>query len=207
MAQLQTHTKRVVKAFLQGTSVRALNGSMVAYEGDVSFKSAGFGGGDGIAAGLKRRVAGEGLKLMECTGNGVVYFAVNGQEVVVIDLNNETLSIESEHLLVFAGNLRTDVAFSGMHGLTAGQGLATTTVTGQGQVAILSSGGPLIHLEVTPETPLVVDPDAFVAARGNLQQSMRTDVGWRNMVGRGNDEAFSILWQGHGVVSIQPAER
>lgn len=180
---------------------------MVAYEGDVAFKSAGFGGGDGIAAGLKRRAAGESLKLMECTGNGLVYFAVDGQEVAIIDLNNETLSIESEHLLVFAGNLRTDVTFAGLHGMASGQGLATTTVSGSGQVAVLSAGGPLIHLEVTPQTPLIVDPDAFVAARGNLQQSMRTDLGWRNVVGQGNSEAFSILWQGSGVVSIQPAER
>lgn len=207
MAQLFEQSKKVLAAQLTGTSMRAIAGSMVAYEGTVQFKSAGFGGGDGVLAGLKRRATGEKLSLMECGGNGRVYFAVNGQDVTVVNLNNETLQVESQQLLAFAGNLRTDVRFAGVGGMSAGNGLFTTTVTGQGQVALLSAGGPLIHLEVSPQYPLVVDPDAFVAARGNLNQSFVTDVSWRTVVGQGSGEAFSLRWEGHGVVLIQPAER
>ncbi|MFF2085599.1 AIM24 family protein [Nocardia sp. NPDC058176] len=207
MAQLFEQSKKVVAAQLTGTSVRAIAGSMVAYEGTVQFKSAGFGGGDGVLAGLKRRATGEKLSLMECGGNGRVYFAVNGQDVTVVNLNNETLQVESQQLLAFAGNLRTDVRFAGVGGMSAGNGLFTTTVSGQGQVALLSAGGPLIHLEVSPQFPLIVDPDAFVAARGNLNQSFVTDVSWRSVVGQGSGEAFSLRWEGQGVVLIQPAER
>ncbi|MDO3650509.1 AIM24 family protein [Nocardia mangyaensis] len=207
MAQLFEQSKRVVAAQLTGTSVRAIAGSMVAYEGTVQFKSAGFGGGDGVLAGLKRRATGEKLSLMECGGNGRVYFAVNGQDVTVVNLNNETLQVESQQLLTIAGNLRTDVRFAGVGGMSAGNGLFTTTVSGQGQVALLSAGGPLIHLEVSPQYPLIVDPDAFVAARGNLEQSFVTDVSWRSVVGQGSGEAFSLRWEGQGVVLIQPAER
>ncbi|GGK53752.1 AIM24 family protein [Nocardia camponoti] len=207
MAQLFEQSKKVIEAHLSGTPIRAIAGSMIAYEGNVAFKSAGFGGGDGVLAGLKRRATGEKLSLMECTGNGRVFFAVNGQNVTVVNLNNETLQVESQQLLAFAGNLRTDVRFAGVGGMSSGQGLFTTTVTGQGQVALLSAGGPLIHLEVSPQYPLIVDPDAFVAARGNLNQSFVTDVSWRSMIGQDAGEAFSLRWDGHGVVLIQPAER
>ncbi|MFC4373980.1 AIM24 family protein [Nocardia halotolerans] len=207
MAQLFEQSKKVVEAHLAGTSIRAIAGSMVAYEGTVGFKSAGFGGGEGVLSGLKRRATGEKLSLMEATGHGRVFFAVNGQDVTVVNLNNETLQVESQQLLAFAGDLRTDVRFAGVGGMSSGSGLFTTTVAGQGQVALLSAGGPLIHLEVSPQYPLIVDPDAFVAARGNLNQSFVTDVSWRTVVGQDAGEAFSLRWDGQGVVLIQPAER
>ncbi|MCF8570347.1 AIM24 family protein [Gordonia sp. HY002] len=205
--QLVSKTKRVVEARLNNSAIRALSGSMIAYEGQVSFKSAGFGGGDGVVAGVKRRATGEGLSLMECAGTGVVYLAQDAANVTVIDLRADTLQVESEQLLALAGDLQTNVTFAGVRGGVSGQGLFTTTVTGSGQVALLSNGGPLVHLEVSPQYPLVVDPDAFVCARGGLSQTFVTDVSWRSAVGQGSGEAFSLRWDGAGVVSIQPAER
>ncbi len=207
MAELRTNGRRLLEAHLNGDTVRALTGSMVAYEGNVQFKGAGMGGGDGLMAGLKRRATGESLKLMECTGHGVVYLAVDAQDVTLVDLTNETLQVESQQLLVISGQLRTDIKFSGVRGAATGQGLFTTTVTGQGQVALLSAGGPLIGLEVSSQFPLVVDPDAFVAARGQLNQSFVTDVSWASVMGEGSGEPFSLRWDGQGVVYIQPAER
>ncbi|QRY63345.1 AIM24 family protein [Gordonia sp. PDNC005] len=205
--QLVSKTKRVVEAHLNNSSIRALSGSMVAFEGQVSFKSAGFGGGEGLVAGIKKKATGEGLSLMEASGTGIVYLAQDAANVTVLDLNGETLQVEASQLLALTQNLTTNVTFAGVRGGASGQGLFTTTVTGQGQVALLSQGGPLIHLEVSPQFPLVVDPDAFVCAKGALSQSFVTDVSWRNVVGQGNGEAFSLRWDGTGVVSIQPAER
>ncbi|MEP9393319.1 MULTISPECIES: AIM24 family protein [Gordonia] len=205
--QLVQRSKRVVEARLNNTAVRALSGSMVAYEGQINFKSAGFGGGDGLLAGIKQRATGEGLSLMEASGTGVVYFAHNAAETTIIELAGETLQVESQQLMVMNGNLQTNVTFAGVRGATSGQGLFTTTVTGHGQVALLSQGGPLIHLEVSPQFPLVVDPDAFVCAKGALSQSFVTDVSWRSALGQGGGEAFSLRYDGSGVVSIQPAER
>ncbi|WP_396909612.1 AIM24 family protein [Mycolicibacterium sp.] len=207
MAQLFQASGKVIEVRLNNTAVKAMSGSMVAYEGTVNFKSAGFGGGSGLLAGIKQRATGESLSLMECQGHGRVFLAVNAQHVAVIDLHNEQLRVESRQLLALAGNLQTNVTFAGLRGASSGQGLFTTVVSGSGQVALLSAGGPLIHLEVTPQSPLVVDPDAFVCAKGNLQQSFITDVSWRTVVGQGSGEAFSLRWDGSGVVSIQPAER
>ncbi|GAB4062207.1 AIM24 family protein [Angustibacter speluncae] len=197
----------MLEAHLQNTMVKAIAGSMVAYEGQVQFKKASFGGGEGVMAGLKRRATGESLSLMECGGHGVVYFALDAQDITIVDLNNDQLQVESQQLLCLAGNLRTDVRFTGVRGVSTGQGLFTTTVAGQGQVALLSAGGPLIGLQVDNQNPLVVDPDAFVAAHGQLNQSFITDVSWANVIGEGSGEPFSLRWDGHGVVYIQPAER
>lgn len=180
---------------------------MVAFEGQVGFKSAGMGGGDGFKAALKRKVTGESLSLMECTGSGVVYFAVDAQHIEIIELANETLQVESSQLLALAGKLHTDVTFTGLRGATSGQGLFTTTVSGFGTVALLSAGGPPIALEVSPQYPLVVDPDAFVASRGQLNQSFVTDVSWKAVLGEGSGEPFSLRFEGNGIVYIQPAER
>lgn len=152
-------------------------------------------------------MTGESLALMKCTGRGLVYFAVDAQDVTVVELNDETMQVESQQLLALDGNLRTDVMFSGLRGATSGQGLFTTTVTGVGQAALLSAGGPPIALEVSPQHPLVVDPDAYVASRGQLNQTFVTDVSWKSVIGEGSGEAFSLRFDGTGVVYIQPEER
>lgn len=207
MAQLRMQGHRVLVADLTGDTVRAITGSMVAYEGKVAFKSAGMGGGDGFKAALKRKVTGESISLMEMSGTGTVYLAVDAQDITIVELTNDVMNVEASQLLALAGDLRTDVKFSGLGGATSGQGLFTTTVSGTGRVALLSAGGPLIALEVTPQYPLVADPDAFVAFRGALNQSFVTDVTWRSALGGGSGEAFSLRFDGQGVVYIQPEER
>ena len=206
MATFRKNGSRIVEVDLSGESVKSLTGAMIAYEGDISFKKAGFGGGEGIRGALKRKVTGESLDLMECAGRGTVYFAHEATEIELVPLANETLQVESSSLLALDSGLKTNVTFTGLRGATAGQGLFTTTVSGNGVVALLSDG-PAIALEVTPQFPLVVDPDAYVASKGQLSQSFVTDVSWRSAVGHGSGEAFSLRFDGSGVVLIQPAER
>lgn len=205
MAQL-TAAGRVLHVDLHGDTVRAATGSMVAYTGSVEFKSAGMGGGGGFKAALKQKVAGESLSMMEMSGQGRVYVAVDALDTAVLDLSGDTLTVESQHVLALSPGLRTDVRFAGLHGMTSGQGLATTALSGSGQVAITSEG-PLIGLEVGPGMPVVVDPDAYVASRGQLTMSMVSGVSWRSVVGEGSGEPFSLRFEGSGLVLIQPAER
>ncbi|NAZ74974.1 AIM24 family protein [Kineococcus sp. T13] len=191
----------------KGSAVRAQTGSMVAYEGDVQFKNAGTGGGGGLRAAFKQRLSGESLSLMDITGRGSVHLAVGAGHVLVLDLAGDTLKAESEGLLCLSEGLRTDVAFTGLQGASSGQGLFTTTVSGHGRVALLSLGGPPIALRVGPQTPLVVDPDAYIGCVGELRQSFVTDVSWRNLLGEDSGEAFSLRFEGSGVVYVQPEER
>lgn len=201
-----TADKKVLHADLTGDSVRAAQGAMVAYTGSVSFKHAGMGGGGGLRAAVKQRIAGESITLMECQGQGRVYLAQKGLDVTVVALDDDRLTVESEHILAVTAGLRLDVQFSGLRGLTSGQGLATTTVTGRGQCAVVSDG-PLIPLAVRQGMPLVVDPDAYVAGTGDLQLSLVSGVTWRSLLGAGGGEPFSLRFEGRGTVYIQPAER
>lgn len=201
-----TADRRVLYADLTGDTIRAAEGSMVAYEGNVDFKNAGMGGGGGFRAALKQKIAGESLSLMECAGTGRVYLAQDAMDVVVIDLEGQTLTVESQHILALTSGLRTDVKFAGLGGLSAGHGLATTTVTGPGQIGV-TSDGPMIGLHVTSAMPVVVDPQAYVANVGNLNMSMVSGVSWKTLVGEGTGENFSLRFEGEGTVHIQPAER
>lgn len=207
MAQIGLNGPRVLEATLMGDTVRAATGAMVAYDGDVKFKNAGMGGGDGFKAAIKRRATGESMSMMECTGKGTVWFAKDAMEILLVQLQGDVIRAESDHLLLLDAGLKTDVSFAGLRGMSSGQGLFTSTVTGQGTVALLSLGGPPIALEVSPQFPLVVDPDAFIASRGQLNQSFVTDVSWRNLIGESSGEAFSLRFEGSGVVYIQPEER
>lgn len=197
---------KVLFADLHGDTIRAAKGSMVAYTGQVEFKNAGMGGGGGLKAALKQRVAGESISLMECTGQGRAYLAQDAMDVTVVELNNDTLTIESEHILAVNGQIKLDVQFAGLRGMTSGQGLATTKATGTGQVAIMSDG-PMIPLAVAPGMPLVADPQAYVASTGQTQMSLVSGVSWRSLVGEGGGEPFSLRFEGQGTVYIQPAER
>ena len=61
MQAFRLNGSRVLEIDLSGDAVRAATGSMIAYTGDVSFRNAGMGGGDGLRSALKRRVTGESM--------------------------------------------------------------------------------------------------------------------------------------------------
>ncbi|WP_328600775.1 AIM24 family protein [Actinomadura physcomitrii] len=206
MAQFRLNGSKMLAVDLAGETIRALNGAMVAYEGRMAFKREGMTGGEGLRGALKRKIAGEGMTLMEVTGEGTVYLASEAAEVTLVRLTGDTLFVESESLLALEGGLRTGVQFVGLRGMGTGQGLATTKVEGHGTVAIVSDG-PAIALEVTPETPLSVDPHAYVGHHGQLRQDVVTDVNWRTVIGQGSGESVQFRYQGHGLVYVQPAER
>ncbi|WP_245667909.1 AIM24 family protein [Actinomadura macra] len=206
MAQFRMNGSKMLAVDLAGETIRALNGSMVAYEGQMAFKRQGMTGGEGLRGALKRKIAGEGMTLMEITGQGTVYLASEATEVTLVQLAGDTLFVESDSLLALDGNLKTGVQFIGLRGMGTGQGLATTKVDGHGTVAVLSDG-PAIALEVTPQMPLCVDPHAYVAHHGQLQQDVVTDVNWRTVLGQGSGESVQFRYQGHGLVYVQPAER
>lgn len=206
MAQFRLNGSKMLAVDLNGETIRALNGSMVAYDGQMNFKRQGMTGGEGLRGAIRRRVAGESMTLMEVSGAGTVYLASNATEITLVPLQGDTLFVESESLLALDGQLQTGVQFIGLRGMGSGQGLATTKVEGHGMVAIVSDG-PAIALEVTPGMPLCVDPHAYVGHRGQLQQDFVTDVNWRTALGQGSGESVQFRYQGHGLVYVQPAER
>ena len=197
--------ERMLAVELRASKVMARAGSMVAYDGSVKFDKAILGG-EGILGALKRKAGGETLDLMSVEGNGLVYFAHQAAEILLVPLQNEKIWVESRSLLALSHGLKTNTVFAGLRGATTGQGLFTTTVEGKGTVAMLSHGSPLA-LEVGPSTPLFVDPDAFLGYKGQITQEFIFDVNWKTLVGEGSGESFQLKFSGTGVVYIQPNER
>ncbi|MFC7220805.1 AIM24 family protein [Streptomyces polyrhachis] len=207
------NSKMVRAQVLPGQRLFSQRGAMLAYTGDVSFTPNIQGGQGGVAAMIGRRVAGESAALMTVEGSGSVLFGHGGHHVTVIELTGDTLCVEADRLLAFDGSLRQGTMFLGaqggvmgmVRGQVTGQGLFTTTLQGAGSAAVLAHGG-VIELPITPQRPVHVDPQAYVAHRGQVTNKLSTALGWRDMVGRGSGEAFQLELSGNGTVYVQASE-
>jgi uncharacterized protein (AIM24 family) len=206
MADFRLQGTRVLAVTLDGDAVKAKNGAMVAYDGDMTFRKL-TGGGEGLRGLVTRRITGEAMAVMEVRGRGTCYFADRATEINLVRLTGRKLSVEASNLLATETSLRTGTTFTGLRGAAQGNGLFTTTVEGTGQAAI-TSDGPAIVLRVTPATPLTVDPGAYLAHTGDLRQHLQSaGVGWRTLIGEGSGESFQIRFEGEGLVYVQPSER
>ncbi|WP_433338307.1 AIM24 family protein [Spirillospora sp. CA-294931] len=197
-----------------GQEVYSKRGAMLAYTGNVAFAPTATAG-QGIGGALGRAMAGEHSAMMHVTGHGSVMFGHAGLEVQVIDLSGgDSLFVEADRLLVHDTSLQVGTMFMGeqggmrgvVRGAVTGQGLFTSQLSGQGSVAVLSDGG-VIELPINPQRPVHVDPQAYVAHRGQLQNKLTTAVGLRDLIGRGSGEAFQLELSGTGVVYVQASER
>src|SRR5919202_1363082 len=87
---------KLLKVRLEEVTIQAKLGSMVAYQGDVSFEHAGAGGMGRL---LKKAVTGEGARLMKISGRGGVFLADSAQEIHLIRLENDRVTINGRNLL------------------------------------------------------------------------------------------------------------
>lgn len=205
MPRFRLQGTRVLAVDLTGDTVKAKNGAMVAYDGEMTFKKM-TGGGEGLRGLVTRRITGESMAIMEVKGHGTCYFADRATEINLVRLTGEKLYVEASNLLATDSALRTGTTFTGLRGASQGNGLFTTTVEGTGQAAVMSDG-PAIVLRVSAATPLIVDPGAYIAHTGNLRQQLQSSVGWRTLIGEGSGEGFQIRFEGEGLVYVQPSER
>jgi uncharacterized protein (AIM24 family) len=205
MSFFAIQNENLLSVELQNEVVLSRSGAMVAYEGEMTFSKAILGG-EGIFRALKRKIAKEREQLMTVEGSGTVYFAHEAKEVSLIQLDDDKVFIESSCLLAYDTSLHTNVAFSGLHGMASDQGLFTTSVKGSGAVAVISDGN-LLQLEVSAESPLFIDPDAFIAYTGELRREFILDINWKTAIGEASGESYQIKFTGQGMVYIQPSEQ
>src|SRR5205809_7591287 len=89
---------KLLKVELAEVTIQAKAGSMVAYQGDVKFEHAGSGG---LGRMLKKAMTGEGTKLMKISGSGEVFLAEQAQDVHLIYLENDFITVNGPNLLAF----------------------------------------------------------------------------------------------------------
>lgn len=183
-----------------GPEVLAAQGAMVAYLGTMDFS---YQGSKNLSGMLKKAVTGEGGNLMRVTGQGEVFFARAAQNVFLLQLEGDAITINTRSLLAFDANLGYDIRMIGNAGLLAG-GLFNLIVQGQGMVAVSSDGPPML-LDCSQQ-PTFVDPQAAICWSANLQPQVKSTFKMGSLIGRGSGESFQLGFHGPGFVVVQPSE-
>ena len=183
-----------------GPEVLAAQGAMVAYQGTMDFS---YQGSKNLSGMLKKAVTGEGGNLMRVTGQGEVFFARAAQNVFLLQLEGDAITVNTRSLLAFDANLGYDIRMIGNAGLLAG-GLFNLLVQGQGMVAISSDGPPML-LDCSQQ-PTFVDPQAVICWSANIQPQVKSTFKMGSLIGRGSGESFQLGFHGPGFVVVQPSE-
>lgn len=202
-ARMDTHGSAMLKVAMQtGQDLLARTGSMVAYEGFVQYEP----NPPAVRQMASQWITGEGAPLMKCSGDGLLYLADYGADVVCVQLNNESLSVNGTNLLAFDAHLQWGV--ERVKGLAkfAGQGLFNVAISGTGWVAVTSRGTPIVVDCGRGEDETYVDPDALVAWSSGLKTKAKRSFKASAMIGRGSGEAFQLGFSGQGFVVVQPSE-
>jgi uncharacterized protein (AIM24 family) len=193
---------KLLKISLAGITVQSKLGSMVAYQGDVTFEHAGSGG---LGKMLKKAVTGEGTQLMKITGTGEVFVADTAQDIHLIYLENDKITVNGPNLLAFDAGIDWDIKrlSGGAAGAMAG-GLFNMELNGTGWVAILSDGPPVL-LNVA-QAPTFADAQAAITWSSGVTTGLKTDFKMKNLIGRGSGESVQLAFTGQGWVLVQPSE-
>ena len=193
---------KLLKVQLNQVTIQAKLGSMVAYQGDVSFEHAGSGG---MGRFVKKALTGEGQSLMKVTGQGEVFLADTAQDIHLIYLENDFITVNGPNLLAFDEGIDWDIKrVQGGGGAMMAGGLFNTELKGTGWVAILSDGPPVL-LNVA-QAPTFADAQSAITWSSGVTSSIRTDFKMKNLIGRGSGESIQMAFAGQGWVLVQPSE-
>src|SRR5690606_2868253 len=184
-----------------GPDVLAAKGSMVAYQGNLTFTAERTGS---MAKLAKKVVTSENVALMRVSGQGEAWFAQDAGYVYTLELENEGISLTARNLLAFDATLSWDISRVRGAGILAGNGLFNTTVGGTGTVAVTSVGKPTVF--DCSEQPVLVDPNSTVLWSANLAPTVHNSMNMGSMVRGGSGEAIQYVFHGPGFVVVQAHE-
>ena len=183
--------------------VLARKGSMVAYQGLIEFD----GEYQTPQQHSTRWRTGEGLDLMRCSGEGTVYLANLAQHIHVVEVDQDGLTVDSAYVLALDSHLHWDVISVDSQFGISGSGAYNLAISGQGKVALMTSGAPLV-LHVTPDRYVNADADAVIAWSTSLRVQMQAQTSssgvWRRRGSTG--EGWELSFMGEGYALVQPSE-
>jgi uncharacterized protein (AIM24 family) len=194
--------KKLLKIQMGFGPVWALTGSMVAYQGDVRFQNKGAGG---LGKMLKSKMTGEGVDMMECTGQGELFVANQAADIQVLYLENDALSVNGANVLAFSSSIEWDIHRVQARGAAMTGGLYNVGLRGTGYVAVTTDGEP-VALDVA-SAPTFADAQAVVLWTAGVSMDIRVDTGGlKSLVRGGTGETFQMAFGGQGYVLVQPSE-
>jgi len=192
---------KLLKVELNQVTIQAKLGSMVAYQGDVRFEHAGSGG---MGRMLKKALSGEGTQLMKVMGSGEVFLADQAQDIHLIYLENDFITVNGPNLLAFDTGIDWDIKRVEGASSMMGGGLYNMALRGTGWVAILSDGPPVL-LNVA-SAPTFADAQAAITWSQGVTTALKTDFKMKNLIGKSSGETVQMAFSGQGWVLVQPSE-
>ena len=194
--------KKLLKILMQYGPVWAKTGSMVAYQGDVHFENKGAGG---LGKMLKSKVTGEGVDMMQCTGQGDLFVADRAADIQIMYLENDALSVNGNNVLAFSSSIDWDIHRIQARGAAMTGGLYNVALRGTGYVAVTTEGEP-VALDVA-SAPTFADSQAVVLWTSGVSMDVRVDTGgFGSMIRGGTGELLQMAFGGQGYVLVQPSE-
>lgn len=195
-------SSKLLKVSLDQITIQAKLGSMVAYQGDVTFEHAGSGGMNRM---LKKAVTGEGASLMKVSGTGEVFLADQAQDIHLLYLEDDMITCNGPNVLAFDSGIDWDIKkVQGGAGAALAGGLFNLELKGTGWTAILSDGPPVL-LNVA-QAPTFADAQAAITWSSGVTTTVKTDFKAKNLIGRGSGESIQVAFSGQGWALIQPSE-
>lgn len=194
--------KKLLKVSMAFGPVLALTGSMVAYQGNITFRNKGSGGLNKL---IKSKMTGEGVDLMECTGQGELFLAHDAQDIQVLYLENDAISVNGNSVLAFSASIDWDIHRIQARGGMMTGGLYNVTLRGTGYVAVTTHGEP-VALDVA-SAPTFGDAQAVVLWTDGVTMDIKIDTGGlTSMLRGGTGEMLQMAFGGQGYVLVQPSE-
>ncbi|PWT92039.1 MAG: hypothetical protein C5B54_04205 [Acidobacteria bacterium] len=138
------------------------------------------------------------MPLMEVSGSGILFLADRRKEIFLISLNNETIFVEANHLLVAQSALHVEsISFHEKE-----SSFSMVKVSGRGTIALTCQTKPLT-LKVYDSMPANIPADALIAWSGRLQADINHDQQLKQMMMAPDDDSILLRFSGSGDVVVE----
>lgn len=151
----------LLKVRLDNDSIQAKLGSMVDYQGDMRFDYQS----GGLGRFFKKALTGEGVKLMSATGVGDLFLAQDARKIMVLDLQNERMTVNGDSILAFERNVDRGIRRVEGAGRLA-SGMFNVVLEGTGKVAGPRTGNPYYSTPTPRPSPTLTRPSLGAATSG-----------------------------------------
>lgn len=141
----------------------------------------------------------QSISFIQVAGPGVLFLADRRQEIFIISLNNESIYVEANHLIVAQSGLKMEP-----HSFEQRSGerrFSFMKISGRGTIALTCHTKPLT-LNVFEAMPANIPADAIIAWSGKLTPSSTSDEELRNIMMSGQDTVL-LRFTGNGDVVVE----
>jgi uncharacterized protein (AIM24 family) len=154
---------------------------------------------------LRKAISGEGTTLMKTSGSGEIFLADTAQDIHLLFLDDDSVTINGPNLLAFDADIDWDIhRMSGGAASAMAGGLFNMELKGSGWVALLSDGPPVL-LDVASAATFA-DAQAAITWSSGVSVALKADVNVKTLIGRSSGESLQMAFTGQGWVLVQPSE-